>query len=236
MLRRVTPDTSYFSVCLFREKRYGQETIPPAVGESWREIELGDETDGGRGGGRSENLLRGRGPVPLEWLSAAASLPGKIAQMALVLWFSSDLRKSKDGWFTPIAWAAAEFGLSRQAAYKAMQRLAEAGLVELGNRQQGRKTRVRIVVRLEGNMRERRDLTWSEHLELGAELSNVYDGLQKVYLQLGVLGSTAGPVVEVYRVLRRLLCCARRWTIPCSGITRTMPLRTSTSAIARWRV
>lgn len=68
-----------------------------------------------------------RGPVPLEWLSAASRLPGKSLHVAIALWFMGGLQKSRVISLSNIA--SLRFGLDRNAKYRGLAWLEEAGLV-----------------------------------------------------------------------------------------------------------
>lgn len=76
---------------------------------------------------RSKQFLKG--PVPWDWLAAASRLPGKCAQVGLVLWFLSGLRKSRTvrlgNKFT------GELGVSRDAKRRALNRLENARLISV---------------------------------------------------------------------------------------------------------
>lgn len=68
-----------------------------------------------------------RGPIPLWWVTTAATLPGKALAVGLALWYRKGLTKSdmvRPSWKL---WA--KFGIGRQAAYRALRHLETAGLV-----------------------------------------------------------------------------------------------------------
>ncbi len=68
-----------------------------------------------------------KGPIPLEWIQAAARLPGRSLQVGLVLWYLAGVRRSKQG---PISYTVAHhFGLSRHTVYRGLAQLEKAGLV-----------------------------------------------------------------------------------------------------------
>jgi hypothetical protein len=76
--------------------------------------------------GRQEHL---RGPIPLEWLSTAARLPGKSLHVGIALWFMGELQKSRS---VPLSnMAGLRFGLDRNAKYRALVWLERAGLVKV---------------------------------------------------------------------------------------------------------
>jgi DNA-binding transcriptional ArsR family regulator len=68
-----------------------------------------------------------KGPIPLDWLSAAARLPGKSLHVAIAIWFTASLNKSATVPLSNIA--GLPFGLDRNAKYRALQWLEEAGLI-----------------------------------------------------------------------------------------------------------
>jgi hypothetical protein len=68
-----------------------------------------------------------RGPIPLDWLSTAARLPGKSLHVGIALWFMSELQKSR---VVPLSnLTSLCFGLDRNAKYRALAWLEEASLV-----------------------------------------------------------------------------------------------------------
>lgn len=68
-----------------------------------------------------------KGPLPLDWMQHAARLPGKTLQVALALWYLAGLQKSQT---VKLASKPLEaMGVSRDAKYEALLRLAAAGLV-----------------------------------------------------------------------------------------------------------
>lgn len=70
-----------------------------------------------------------RGPIPLQWLQQAATLPGKALAVSIVLWYLVGVKQKKT--VTP-TWKQWEmFGISRQASYRALKHLEEAGLVKI---------------------------------------------------------------------------------------------------------
>jgi hypothetical protein len=69
------------------------------------------------------------GPVPWEWLTAAAAISCSAVLVGLVLWHLAGLRKSHTVRFE--YGRAADFGLHRQTVYDALKRLSEAGLVQV---------------------------------------------------------------------------------------------------------
>jgi len=77
--------------------------------------------------GPKQDYLRGR--LPLDWISAAARLPGRSLHAGLVIWILRGLRNSR-----VIALSNTEsrrFGLDRNAKYRALVWLERAGLVKV---------------------------------------------------------------------------------------------------------
>jgi hypothetical protein len=68
-----------------------------------------------------------KGPIPLDWLSAAARLPGKSLHVGIALWFMGGLHKSRAVPLSNIA--SLRFGLDRNSKYRALAWLEGAGLV-----------------------------------------------------------------------------------------------------------
>jgi hypothetical protein len=71
-------------------------------------------------------------PVPMEWFRRACRLPGKAVVVALAAWYRSKRERSS----TVILSQAglSELGVSRQAKYRALRHLEEAGLVAVRRR------------------------------------------------------------------------------------------------------
>lgn len=68
-----------------------------------------------------------KGPLPLTWMQEAARLPGKTLQVALTLWYLAGLQKTST---VRLASRPLDLmGVSRDAKYEALARLANAGLV-----------------------------------------------------------------------------------------------------------
>lgn len=77
-----------------------------------------------------------KGPIPLEWIQAAARLPGRSLHVGLVLWYLAGVRRSKQG---PISYTVASyFGLNRHTVYRGLARLEEAALITV-SRKHGRR-------------------------------------------------------------------------------------------------
>lgn len=76
---------------------------------------------------RGEKFIKG--PIPWNWVAAAGQLPGKAAQVALALWFAAGVHRSRT--FPVPMSRIREMGVSRQAAYRCLQAMEDAGLVTL---------------------------------------------------------------------------------------------------------
>jgi hypothetical protein len=85
-----------------------------------------------------------KGPIPMNWLSAAAAIPGKAVIVALAVWFLAGMKKTSTVKLTRTV--LDRFSISRHAAYRCLQRLEAAGLVEV-RRHRGR---CPVVTLLEG--------------------------------------------------------------------------------------
>jgi hypothetical protein len=70
-----------------------------------------------------------KGPIPLPWFVKAAALPGKAPIVALVLWWIRGLCRSAT--FPLKRQATNVFSVSPDAAYDALKRLEEAGLIRV---------------------------------------------------------------------------------------------------------
>jgi hypothetical protein len=68
-----------------------------------------------------------RGPIPLEWLQKASSLPGKTLSIGIVIWFFCGLTNAKT---VKLSRAIVDsFGIPRTTAYRLLNNLAQAGLI-----------------------------------------------------------------------------------------------------------
>ena len=84
-----------------------------------------------------------KGPIDLEWISAAASLPGKALHVALALMWVSGLKKSKvDLKLTRQAYE--RFHVSRKTVASNLHVLEKAGLIRV-TRSTGKKSLVTIL-------------------------------------------------------------------------------------------
>lgn len=71
-----------------------------------------------------------KGPIPLNWWTKAAALPGKALAFASAVWYKAGLTKTT----TNLAVGeelAKEFGVHRRARYRAQHELQKAGLISL---------------------------------------------------------------------------------------------------------
>jgi hypothetical protein len=72
-------------------------------------------------------------PVPLPWFLAACRLPGKALAVALVIWHLAKLKGSDTVELSQSR--LNEFGVKRQAKYRALAALESAGLIRVVRRQ-----------------------------------------------------------------------------------------------------
>ena len=70
-----------------------------------------------------------RGPIPLEWLRVAASLPGKTINVALALWWRHGMAQGKS--FKLSRLALMTLNVERDAERKGVARLEQAGLIHV---------------------------------------------------------------------------------------------------------
>ena len=76
---------------------------------------------------KGERFLKG--PIPLAWLMAAGSQPGKALHVAVALWFLAGVNRNR-----AIALSTSllsSFGVGRYAGYRALRALEHAGLVSV---------------------------------------------------------------------------------------------------------
>ena len=83
-----------------------------------------------------------KGPVPLDWISAAAKLPGKALAVGIALWWLEGMSKGAEVKVTKTALNA--LNVSRDAFYDGLKRLEEANLITV-IRKPGKRPLVRIV-------------------------------------------------------------------------------------------
>jgi len=84
-----------------------------------------------------------KGPIPLNWWTAAAALPGKALALASAIWFKAGLNKTH----SDIAVGeelAMRFGVHRGARYRALRQLQDAGLISV-DREPGRLPRITLI-------------------------------------------------------------------------------------------
>ncbi len=85
------------------------------------------------------------GPIPLTWLTPAASLPGKALHVALALWFEALVSRGKKPTVHPRLVTLRAFGAGcRRTLYRALAALSRAGLVSVEYRK-GRPSLVTIL-------------------------------------------------------------------------------------------
>ena len=73
-----------------------------------------------------------RGPIPLDWLSRAAALPGRSLHVAIAVWFMAGLKKTS---MVPVSnITSLQFGLDRNAKYRALEWLEHANLIAVERR------------------------------------------------------------------------------------------------------
>ncbi len=75
-----------------------------------------------------------KGPIPLSWISRASKLNGKVLHIGLSLWYLSGLRKEKRIKLTSAVYTEI-FGVSRQAMYRSLEKMEDAGLISAEQRQ-----------------------------------------------------------------------------------------------------
>jgi hypothetical protein len=99
--------------------------------------------------GRAAHL---QGPVPMRWMAQAAQLPGKAVTVGVVLWFLATQAgnggrapASRSAWFPLQPEWLRQLGVQRQAGYRALRGLEQAGLIRV-ERRTGRAPLVRLIV------------------------------------------------------------------------------------------
>jgi hypothetical protein len=83
-----------------------------------------------------------KGPIPLDWLTAATQLPGKAINVGIALWWIAGMSKTGELKLTRQAQLA--FNISKDAERDGLRRLQKAGLIELTARP-GQRHTVRII-------------------------------------------------------------------------------------------
>jgi len=76
-----------------------------------------------------------KGPIPLAWLKAAASLPGQALHVAIVIWWLHGLNRSYSVRLTRTA--LGDFSVERLSAYRGLKALEKLGLIAV-ERHRGR--------------------------------------------------------------------------------------------------
>ncbi len=84
-----------------------------------------------------------RGPIPLDWLGTAATLPGKTLAVGIALWWLRGMAKGKP--FKLTQKALKTLNIERDAASAALGRLALIGLIRVV-KQPGQRPTISIVV------------------------------------------------------------------------------------------
>jgi hypothetical protein len=75
---------------------------------------------------RGERFLKG--PVPLDWLGAAAQLPGKATAVGVYLWFLTGVKNAA---VVTLSLRQSPFGLEKQAVRRAINQLEKAHLIKV---------------------------------------------------------------------------------------------------------
>lgn len=83
-----------------------------------------------------------RGPIPLDWLAAAAKLSGKTLNVAIALWWRYGMAKGKPFKLTQTALKA--LNVERDAANDGLTRLEQAGLIKV-DRNPGQRPTISIL-------------------------------------------------------------------------------------------
>ena len=68
-----------------------------------------------------------KGPIPWDWLSMAASLPGKALHVAIALWFHAGIKQERT--VTLSGTVLKNMGVKRNSAYRGVAALEEFGLI-----------------------------------------------------------------------------------------------------------
>ena len=79
---------------------------------------------------RNKHWINGhfvQGPIPLDWISKAAHLPGKSANAALACWYQKGLKKSHTFRLSNVV--ASKFGLNKDSKARALKHLEQASLI-----------------------------------------------------------------------------------------------------------
>ena len=68
-----------------------------------------------------------KGPIPLDWISKAAQLPGKSVNAGLACWYLMGLKKTHTFKLSNVV--ACEFGLNKDSKARSLKHLERAGLI-----------------------------------------------------------------------------------------------------------
>ena len=82
------------------------------------------------------------GPIPWNWLTAAASQKGKALHVGIILWFLAGMNRKGTVAFSMSQ--AALLGMDRFSAYRGLKALEQAGLIA-GTRHKGRNASVTLL-------------------------------------------------------------------------------------------
>ncbi len=83
-----------------------------------------------------------RGPVPMDWLSQAAELPGKTLNVALAIWWINGMTQSES--FKLTRKSLSLLCIKRDAASTSLKRLEGAGLIKV-QRKVGQRPTISII-------------------------------------------------------------------------------------------
>ena len=83
-----------------------------------------------------------RGPIPLEWLSKASKLQGKVLHVAIALWWCHGMAKGKPFKLTQMALSS--LNIKRGAVSAGLARLEQAGLIRI-ERNPGQRPTISII-------------------------------------------------------------------------------------------
>jgi hypothetical protein len=86
-------------------------------------------SSGSLGDNEYEPFPSGGSAVPVSWLEAAARLPGKSLHAGIALWYAAGRARSRSVPLSNIS--GLQFGLDRNAKYRALGWLERAGLVKV---------------------------------------------------------------------------------------------------------
>ena len=84
-----------------------------------------------------------KGPIPLEWVKKSAKLLVKVMNIILILWYLKGL--TKEDTIKMTGKLLDDFSVSRQAMYRCLENLENAGLISVKTHI-GRCTEVKIIV------------------------------------------------------------------------------------------